>query len=213
MAKKLTYESIKNYINSEETGNGCKILISEEEFELEKVIQNKNNSTVKLKIQCGCKDHNIFEPCFNKFKSDFQRQCKDCGHKNIGNKLRKPYEKVKFFIEIESESNCKLRSKTYKNAKDNLDIECQCGMPFQTSFDCFSSGNKRQCDNCTTKMMSELYKIPYCDIKIYIEGENGNGCKLLTNEIEYINTSENILIQCSCENKNKFTTTYDSFKN
>ena len=212
MAKRLTYESIKNYINSEETGNGCKILISEEEFELEKVIQNKNNSTVKLKIQCGCEDHNIFEPCFNKFKSNNQKQCQECGNRSTGNKLRKPYEKVKFFIEIESESNCKLRSKTYKNAKDNLDIECRCGTPFQVSFDNFSNGNKRQCDNCTNENLSELYKTPYCDIKTYIEGENGNGCKLLTEEIDYINTNENILIKCSCKNGNEFVTTYTRFK-
>ena len=213
MAKRLTYESIKNYINNEETGNGCKILISEEEFELEKVTQNKNNSKVKLKIQCGCEDHNIFEPCFNKFKSNNQKQCQECGNKNTGNKLRKPYEKVKFFIETESKSNCKLKSKTYENAKENLDIECRCGTPFQTSFDCFSSGNKRQCDNCTSKMISQLYKIPYSDIKAYIEGENGNGCKLLTNEIDYINTNEDILIKCSCKKENKFITTYDRFKN
>ena len=212
MAKRLTYKSIKNFINSEETGNGCKLLITEEEFEYEKIMQNKNNSTVKLKIQCGCKDKNIFEPCFNKFKSDFQRQCKDCGHKNIGNKLRKSYEAVKYFIEIESESYCKLKSKIYTTVKDNLDIECRCGMPFQTSFDCFLHGDKRQCDNCTSKMMSELYKTPYSDIKSYIEGENGNGCKLLTKEIDYINTNENILIKCSCKNENEFVTTYERFK-
>ena len=212
MAKRLSYESIKNFINSEETGNGCKLQTTEEEFEHEKIMQNKNNSTVKLKVQCGCKDKNIFEPCFNKFKSDLQRQCKDCGHKNIGKKLRKSYEAVKYFIEIESESYCKLKSKIYTTVKDNLDIECRCGMPFQTSFDCFLHGGKRQCDNCTSKMMSELYKTPYSDIKSYIEGENGNGCKLLTKEIDYINTNENILIKCSCKNENEFVTTYERFK-
>jgi len=345
----FTYEYINNYINSKETGNGCKILISKEDFILEKIKQNKSSTNVKFKIQCGCQDNNIFItsfdkfksrdkkqcndcgklitknkrllsyqyikgfidvdsesgckllsidydgifdkldvqckcgntfevsfdafkynkvrrcrecyiasaskemtlsyqevkdfieiesnsncklvsteyvnahenlwlkcPCgkdfqvnFNKFKSNNQRQCCECGNKNTGDKLRKPYEEVKYLIEIKSNSQCKLRSKTYKDVKSNLDIECKCGTIFETSLENFSKG-KIRCDACTMKLVSELLKTPYLDIKAYIEGENGNGCKLITEEIDYINTSENISIECTCGNK--FITTYDNFK-
>jgi len=348
LGKQIAYESIRKYINDEMTGNGCKLITTQEEFEIEKLKQNKSNVNVKLKIQCGCTNRNIFETnfdkfksrnkkqcntcgklitrnkrllsyeyvknyievesnsgcelisneytgifdklevkckcvnhfnvsfdnfnkrnvrrcsecyrksmskiktlsyeevkyfieiesesgckllsteyinahenlkikckcgndfnvCFNNFKSDNQRQCQECGYKNIGNKLRKPYEIVKYFIEVESESNCKLISKSYIDAKSNLDIECECGNKFTTTYDNFSSG-KRQCEVCAMKLLSEKLKTPYCDIKAIIEGDNGNGCKLITSEIDYINTNENIIIECRCGNK--FTTTYNNF--
>jgi hypothetical protein len=56
------------------------------------------------------------------------------------------YAEVKTFIEIESKSNCKLISDTYKGYKDKLKIQCSCGIEFETTYDCFKSGNKRQCD-------------------------------------------------------------------
>ena len=101
-----------------------------------------------------------------------------------------------------------LISKKYIDAKSNLDIECKCGNVFITTYDNFSGG-KMQCDVCAMKLLSEKLKTPYCDIKAIIEGDNGNGCKLLTSEIDYIRTNENILIECRCGNK--FTTTYNTF--
>jgi hypothetical protein len=344
----FTYEYIRDYINSKETGNGCRILISEEDFTSEKIRQNKSNTNVKFQIQCGCKNNNIFttsfdkfksrdkkqcndcgklitknkrllpyqyiknfidvdsesgckllsieydgifdkldvqckcgntfevsfdafkysnvrrcnecyirslnieqalpyeevkkfievdsnsrcklmsdkyvnahenlllkcycgndfEVNFNKFKSSNQRQCQECGNKNIGDKLRKPYEEVKYLIEVESNSGCKLRSKTYTDAKSNLNIECKCGNGFITTYDSFSNG-KRQCNECAIKLISEKLKTPYYDIKKILEGENSNGCKLLTSDIDYVNTNGNILMECACGNE--FITTYNNF--
>ena len=78
MGKKLTYNIIANYINDEKTGNGCKILISEEEFYLQKIKQNKSNAKVQFKIQCGCINKNIFETTFDKFKNRNKKQCNIC---------------------------------------------------------------------------------------------------------------------------------------
>ena len=73
------YSTIKEYINNENTGNGCKLITTQEEFEIEKLKQNKSNVSVKLKIQCGCTDKNIFETSFDKFKSRNKKQCNVCG--------------------------------------------------------------------------------------------------------------------------------------
>jgi len=91
MSKALTYEYIKEYINGEE-GNGCILLSSEEDFEEEKIKQNKIGSHVKLKIQCKCGDE--FQADWNKFKSKPKRQCNKCGYIIGGNKERIDGNKV-----------------------------------------------------------------------------------------------------------------------
>jgi len=60
-----------------------------------------------------------------------------------------PYKDVKNFIEVESQSDCKLVSKEYKGIRGNLVIKCKCGEDFNTSFRMFKDFNKRQCDKCT----------------------------------------------------------------
>lgn len=61
------------------------------------------------------------------------------------------YNLVKDFIEIGSNSGCKLKSLEYTNCKQKLEIECKCGDVFITTFDSFLSKNKRQCNECTFK--------------------------------------------------------------
>lgn len=58
------------------------------------------------------------------------------------------YEYIKHFIEVESNSNCKLISKEYINCKENLTIECRCEFEYVTPFSNFSSGKKMLCDDC-----------------------------------------------------------------
>lgn len=51
----------------------------------------------------------------------------------------------------------------------------------------------------------------YEDIKLFIEGENGNGCTLLTRKEEYIDTKQKLTIKCKCGNT--FNTSFTKFKN
>jgi hypothetical protein len=44
------------------------------------------------------------------------------------------YEMIKYFIEIESDSKCKLLSNKYVDIDSKLDILCPCGEIFQISF-------------------------------------------------------------------------------
>ena len=59
------------------------------------------------------------------------------------------YIDVKNYIEVESESSCKLKSKEYLGIRKDLDLICKCGEPFSTSFRMFRDFDKKQCDKCT----------------------------------------------------------------
>lgn len=79
----LTYENMEKYINNQESGNGCVLLTTKNEFINEKNKQNKSNSQTKIKIKCSC--GNEFIIGFNAFKSGNQKQCLECGiEKRVG---------------------------------------------------------------------------------------------------------------------------------
>ena len=50
---------------------------------------------------------------------------------------RLTYEYVKNFIEVDSNSGCKLLSTEYINNSKHLEIQCKCGETFYKSFDNF----------------------------------------------------------------------------
>lgn len=144
---KNTYQDIINYINNKETGNGCTLLTTEEEFEKEKTIQNKTNTTVKLKIQCGCKK-NLFYFDFHRFKRS-NKICLECSKQNNINLHRNEwYNHVKNYIEIESNSGCKLLSTEYMNNYTNLKVQCSCGKTFEVNFSDFKSKRRYKCQEC-----------------------------------------------------------------
>ena len=202
MGKKLTYESIKNYIDDEITGNGCKLSTTEEEFNQEKIKQNKNNSHVNLNLKCKC--GNDFTKSYDAFKYS-KKQCNKCSG------LERPtIEYIKYFIEIESKSNCKLISTEYIDAHKLLELECSCGMPFKKNWNKFYSANQRTCNNCSNKLSGEKSKIPYEEIKNYIEIESKSGCELITSKDKYVDTNTDVDIKCKCGNY--FQTTFHQFK-
>lgn len=69
------------------------------------------------------------------------------------------FKDVIYFIEIKSQSGCKLLSEKYINNKTKLKIRCKCGNEFITDFVTFRHKSKRQCDKCTnTKLRQERIK-------------------------------------------------------
>ena len=106
------------------------------------------------------------------------------------------YEEVKKFIE--ENSNCKLLSKEYKNIDTKLKFKCECGKSIETTFDKFKSRNKRQCNECSKKILSNKKRLTYEEVKHFIEIDSNSGCKLLSKE--YNNAQEKLLIQCKCGN-------------
>jgi hypothetical protein len=58
------------------------------------------------------------------------------------------YKEVKNFIEVESNSGCKLINKTYENKNNLLKIQCVCKDIFYVSFANFKNKNKIRCNKC-----------------------------------------------------------------
>lgn len=208
ISNKLTYQIIQNYINSEETGNGCSFKITEEEFNKAKIEQNKNNSHVLLDLECGC--GRPFKKNWNKFYSCNQRTCNECSNKLSGEKHKIPYKDIKNYIEIESNSGCELitTENEYVDTNTSINIRCKCGNPFTTTFHQFQSeqAKKQQCDECGEKVRREKLSKPYAEVKNTI---NITGCELLTTIKNYKNSNSLLVIKCNCGKP--FETTYSMF--
>jgi len=122
--------------------------------------------------------------------------------------VKSTYEEVKYFIEIGSNSGCKLNitKEEYVNAKQKVRINCKCGEEFITDYNNFLHQNKRQCNKCSNQIQWN-----YEMVKNYIEVESNSGCKLITKITEYKNTSQKLLILCGC-GENEFSTSFENFK-
>jgi len=77
-------------------------------------------------------------------------------------------EEVKHYIEIESNSGCKLISKIYTGTGMNLEIECKCGNSFVKTLRDFKGSNK-QCGECNNKINWDFEKV-----KKYVEDKGYN---------------------------------------
>lgn len=163
---------------------------------LEKYIDSKTKIKCKHN-KCGY----IWKTTPNNFLNG--RRCPQC---NGG--IKYTYEEVKYFIEVESGSGCKLLNKEYTNSQTKLKIQCKCGEIFQTNFNKFKDRNQRQCKKCGYKKLAQLKKFAYIDVKKFIETESNSGCKLLSKK--YKNAYTKLLLQCKCGKK--FKTSFSEFK-
>lgn len=186
MPRKLTYEEVKHFIEVE-SGSGCKLLSKE-----------YKGSKDKLEIQCKC--GNVFMTTYSKFKLS-KKQCDIC----LINQKKLDYEYVKYFVEIESKSGCKLLSKEYLNNEQPLILKCKCGNIFKTNFNKFKHRNKRQCNNCGIKIRASKKRITIEQIKNDFKKHN---LKLLSTTVNGV--KEKLKIQCSCGRI--FLRSYDEIK-
>jgi len=193
---KLTYEDIVDYINNPENNNGCELKTTRETFYLEKEKQNKISSKVDLLFRCSC--GNEFRTTFDKFKSRNKKQCNKCS----SNLHKLSYETVKNYIEVESDSGCKLISEDYINSKKELLIQCSCGNNFKSTFNRFKLG-KTHCELCNTNKSWN-----YLSVKNYIELESSSGYLLLSKDYETNKTPLTIL----CNDNHIFQMSFNTFK-
>ena len=84
--------------------------------------------------------------------SEFQNggRCKECDHKKVTDKLRKPYEEVKTIFEKEG---CKLLETEYINNKQDLNYICACGNKSKIRLNSFLQGQR--CKDCGNKKIVE----------------------------------------------------------
>lgn len=189
---KYSFEDVKSFI---ENNSDCVLLDKE---------YKDNKTKMRLKCKCGVG----FEANFAKFKYRNKRQCNKCSRANIPQHQPLSYDDVKNFIEVESESECKLLSENYINAHQKLKMLCKCGNVFETKFNHFKSTNQRQCGKCGRDLQAEQRRLKYEYVKHFIEVESKSGCKLLSEKFK--NTNTRIRLQCKCGNQ--FTTLFPVFR-
>ena len=193
-ANKLNYDIIKEYINSDITGNGCSIITSKEDFELENNKSSKASCRIKIEIKCSCDETFITD--FNNFKSYNKKQCNECGKLLMIDKKTLNYIDVKNYINIESNSGCKIVSKTYVNAIEKLEVECRCGIVYNVSFGKFKYANQTECPRCSHIRRIAERSSTFDEVKNYVEVESNSGCKLLSKD--YFGVIPRLDIQCKC---------------
>lgn len=128
MTKRLDFNEVKEYIES----FGYKLLSTE-----------YINAHVKLIIQCD-KGH-IYKATFGKFKYS-KRRCPIC------NDCKLKYDDVRDYIES---FGYKLSSTEYINSYTKLDVECNKGHIYQTTWDNFKMGSR--CAICAIKSKGEIH--------------------------------------------------------
>lgn len=130
------------------------------------------------------------------------------------------YEYVKNYIEGENGNGCKLISKEYNKINEKLKIQCKCGKFFNVSFNTFKNQNQKQCIDCGHKIASNKTSLSYEEIVSYINGDEGNGCRLDMTKEEFEEEKKKqkkssrfvkLKIICGCEEHNIFYKNFDSF--
>lgn len=182
------YEKVKKFVNE---NSNCQIL-------------SDTFNTTKDKYVFECKCGEEFETTFERFNLKNKRQCDKCGRLNSSKKQRLSYDYIKTFIEDNSE--CKILSDSYINNNEKILLLCSCGESFYTTFDKFKTRNKRMCNQCSYKTISESQTFSYEQVKEYIESESS--CKMISHE--YNSCYDIIRIACECGKV--FETTLANFK-
>jgi hypothetical protein len=173
--KKLTIEYIKEYCLN--IGLQC---ISNE------YISIKDN----LEFICPLCGEHYFRN-FDNIKNRNKILCNKCSIKERAKSQAYTYEEVKYFIEVESNSDCILLSDKYFNIDSKLKIKCSCGEIFETSFYKFKYNNKRQCNICGANITRNKNATPLSDILQLVKEAN---YKFIDNKLD--GGDQFIKVQC-----------------
>jgi hypothetical protein len=135
VGKIFTIENIINYVRK---NSDCELLST-----------TYIDEDSPLLFKCSCKE--IFEMSYRNFKRNKYKSCKMCLGKRISCRRKLSYEKIKYYIEVESRSGCKLLSETYDGARQKLKLQCKCGNIFYITYNGFASKTKQkqQCNSCS----------------------------------------------------------------
>ena len=183
LAKRQTksYEEVEEFINS----IGYKLLSKE-----------YHKGTENLDIVCE-NGHHIHMSYKRLKRGD---RCPECYNLRRGSFSRLSFEFVKEYI---NNLGYELLSESYKNNASLLDIKCDKGHKFRMSYNHFQSGQR--CPTCSCKRRTDKNKIPFKEVKEYIENE---GYDLLSDK--YINSYEYLMLKCP--NGHIFKSTYNNFR-
>ena len=165
MPTKNTYEFVNNFIKNK----NCE-LISTEYF--------NNQQLLEIKCQCG----NIFKTTFTRFRQLDKSCCNDCSKHNYS------LDFVKKYI---SSFGCILIDDNYVNGNQKLNLICDCGENFETTFNKFKNRNKTKCNKCSIGRKNNTY-LTIEEVIDYLES------KSLVLMSDYHNSSSKIKLLCTC---------------
>jgi len=177
-----SYISAKVFIEQDSNSN-CKLLTTRE---------NYVNKKDKLDIRCSCGE--VYKCGFRQFKTQKKHTCNKCSHNRVSEAFSLKIEEVIKIIENPSSGNgCKYIDGEYKNNTSPLTLRCACKNTFITSFAQFTHAGKKQCNICgfEKKGWRYFYQDAMQLVKEY-------GCKLLTLEDQYVDSTQPLQIQCAC---------------
>lgn len=91
-------------------------------------------------------------------------------------------------------------SEEYKGVKEKLELICpQCGEIYYRNYDNLQQRRNPLCALCGRRNGSKKLALKYKDVKNYIEGSQGEGCKLISDK--YNNVDEHLRVKCKCGNE------------
>lgn len=193
MPKIITINDVKKYIEND-SNSGCKLLSS--------IYENKDSPLFVL-CRCG----NVFETTFKKFKTSKKNYCKECMKKEISERFKLSNEEIQNTINSISKGES-LIDISRKDDAIYITLRCTCGEIFSTRFQSYMRQNKRTCDKCSKKKLSQKKILSFEFVKSFIENESKSGCKLISTE--YIGNDKLLQLKCSCGKE--FSTTFTKFK-
>lgn len=182
MTKKHTFEDVSKFIDS----IGYSLI---EDFDY------KNNMT-KFKVKCT--EGHVYETTFSYLRSG--NMCKRCACKKIASKNIATFDEVKSYIES---FGYKLLSDEYVNSTKKIEVMCDKGHKYKTTYAVFKSGHR--CKVCSNKKSSEKRKLDFKYIKEYVESFN---YKLISTK--YKNSGE--LLDMICDKGHECKISWDNFK-
>lgn len=192
------------------TKENIKLAIEERDFELIEILKFQNIKSSVI-IQCKKCKH-VFKRRVEQFKDN--PTCPNC---RINTRVI-PYEKLKEFIEVDSNSYCKLltteeeyyeiKKKNLKSSMCKFKYKCKCGNEFETSLSNFKASKIKGCRKCASKSIGLNLKLTYENVKKYVEEDSNSNCILLSTE--YVEYHAPLLFKCECGNK--FTRALSEFK-
>ena len=188
-ANKLSREEsrIQNYIKAKKLAkdNGCELLLPECEY---------RSISQKYKYRCSCGE--IFETTVATFKKSIYKSCSKCTALIISEVKEKNGSKISvndIGNYILQESNCVITNIYGASVDSKIDLICECGEKFHTTFNKFKKSKYKKCRKCSMNSKSKHYIYDYNFVKHEVEKY---GVSLLQDN--YVNSSEKLKLKCNC---------------
>ena len=204
MGYRYTYESIVELIDNKFKGN-IKLVSTKEEFNEERILQNKTALYVKLKYRCSCGE--VYHRSLDCQKASPHGLCDSCRISKSASSRRLTH--VEQLAIVKSKGLIYVSGDIF-NHDTYFTVKCSnCGNNFKTCLRVIknSEAEKMVCSGCQKEIQRNMYKTPFDEVKKTFEE---NGCVLLSTEDDYKNFKTKLKFIAKCGHVHE--TSYATFK-